>query len=53
MPSQGGMAGRLRRQVGLTEQLDPVAKMGNPNLATGAHCEKALRHGGCAMLAKR
>ena len=34
----------------LTAQLEPEAKTGNLNLATGANCEKALRHGSDAML---
>ena len=37
----------------MTAQLDPEAKTGNPSLTTGANCEKALRHGGDAMPAKK
>ena len=37
----------------MTAQLDPEAKTGNPKLTTGANCEKAVRHGGSAMLAKK
>jgi hypothetical protein len=40
-------------RVGLTEMLEPEAKTDNPNLATGTNCEKALRHRGGAVLAKR
>ena len=40
-------------RVGLTAQLDPEAKTGNPKVTTGAHCEKAERHGAGATLAKR
>ena len=36
----------------MTAQLDPEASTGNPNLTTGANCEKALRHGGDALLEK-
>ena len=36
----------------MTAQLDPDAKTGNPNLTTGANREKALRHGGDAILEK-
>lgn len=42
---------RPRRRVGLTAQLDPEAKTGNPSLATDANREKAPRHGGDATLA--
>ena len=34
----------------MTAQLDPEAKTETTELTTGAHCEKALRHGGDAML---
>ena len=37
----------------MTAQLDPEASTGNPSLTTGANCEKARRHGGGAMLAKK
>ena len=37
----------------MTAQLDPDAKTGNPNLTTGANREKAPRHRGGAMLAKK
>jgi len=37
----------------LTAQLDPNAKTGNPKLTTGTNREKALRHRGGAMLAKK
>ena len=37
-------------RVGLTAQLDPEAKTETTELTTGAHCEKALRHGSDAML---
>ena len=37
----------------MTDQLDPEAKTGNPKLTTGANREKALRHGGGAMLEKK
>jgi hypothetical protein len=37
----------------LTARLDPEAKTGNPKLTTGANREKALRHGGGALLAKK
>jgi len=37
----------------LTAQLDPEAKTGNPKLTTGANREKAVRHGGDALLAKK
>ena len=37
----------------MTAQLDPEAKTGNPRLTTGANREKALRHGGGAMLEKK
>jgi hypothetical protein len=40
-------------RVGLTEMLEPEAKMGNLNLATGANCEKAQRHRGGAALPKQ
>ena len=36
----------------MTAQLDPEAKTGSPKLTTGANREKAMRHGGDAMLAK-
>ena len=36
----------------MTARLDPEAKTGNPKLTTSANREKALRHGGDAMLAK-
>ena len=36
----------------MTAQLDPAAKTENPELTTGANCEKALRHGGDALLEK-
>ena len=41
LSSAAAVGGRLR-------QLDPMAKTGNPSLATGANCEKALRHRGGA-----
>ena len=37
----------------MTARLDPKAKTGSPKLTTGANCEKAVRHGGDAMLAKK
>jgi len=37
-------------RVGLTEMLEPEAKKGNLNLATGTNCEKALRHKSNAAL---
>ena len=37
----------------MTAQLDPDAKTGNPNLTTCANCEKAVRHQGGALLAKK
>ena len=40
-------------RVGLTEMLEPEAKTGNTNLATGTNCEKARCNRGGAMLAKR
>ena len=40
-------------RVGLTAQLDPDAKTGSPKLTTGKNREKAQRHGGSALLAKK
>ena len=37
----------------MTARLDPEAKTGSPKLTTSANREKALRHGGEAMLAKK
>ena len=37
----------------MTAQLDPKAKTGNPKLTTGANREKAVRHRGGALLAKK
>ena len=37
----------------MTEMLEPEAKTGNPKLTTSANREKALRHGGGALLAKK
>ncbi len=37
----------------MTAQLDPEAKTGNPKLTTSANREKAVRHGGDALLAKK
>ena len=37
----------------MTAQLDPDAKTGKPNLTTSANREKALRHGGGVLLAKK
>ena len=37
----------------MTARLDPKAKTGSPKLTTGANREKALRHGGGALLAKK
>ena len=37
----------------MTAQLDPEAKTGSPKLTTGANREKAVRHGGDAVLAKK
>lgn len=42
-----------RRRVGLTAQLDPAVKTETTELTTGANREKALRHRGGAMLAKK
>ena len=40
-------------RVGLTEMLEPEAKTDNLDLATGANCEQAQRHRGCAALQKQ
>jgi len=40
-------------RVGLTEMLEPEAKNGNLNLATGTNCEKTLRHRSSTALAKQ
>ena len=37
----------------MTAQLDPEAKTETAELTTGANREKALRHGGGALLAKK
>ena len=37
----------------MTAQLDPEASTGNPSLTTGTNREKAQRHGGDAMPAKK
>ena len=37
----------------MTARLDPETKTGSPRLTTGANREKALRHGGGALLAKK
>ncbi len=40
-------------RVGLTEMLEPEAKTGSHDLATGANCEKAQSHRGSTVLTKR
>lgn len=42
-----------RRRIGLTAQLDPDTKNETTELTTGANREKALRHRGGAVLAKK
>ena len=37
----------------MTAKLEPEAKTGNPKLTTGANREKAVRHRGGALLAKK
>ena len=37
----------------MTARLDPETKTGSPRLTTSANREKALRHGGGALLAKK
>ena len=37
----------------MTAKLDPEAKTGSPKLTTGKNREKAQRHGGSALLAKK
>ena len=37
----------------MTARLDPKAKTVSPKLTTGANREKAMRHGGDALLAKK
>ena len=37
----------------MTDRLATEAKTGNPKLTMGANHEKALRHGGGALLAKK